>query len=509
MRETHGSWVLLSGERAYKLKKPIVLPFLDYGTAERRREMCEEEVRLNRRLAEEIYLGVRGIAIGDGGAELVSPDDERAVDYVVEMRRYDEDATLAAHVAAGTVTRDEVSSLARLLARWHERAARLPGTAKPWLTVARRMLENSHELLALIDRPWLATRVLAVERSSHAYAVAHARLLDRRAREGWIRECHGDLRSEHVVLERGRQEIVDCIEFDRDLRELDVADDLAFLVMDLVRQGAEDLAEVLVGAYRDAGGDPGDDTLIAFYGVQRALVRAKVALLRARQHAEESPKHRREQASADELVTLAEHLAWRARLPLVIVVCGAPATGKSHLAALLAEASRLAHLSSDVTRKQLAGLDAHERAPAGSYTPESSRQTYAELARRTSAEVAARGGAIVDATFRRRADREAFATASASAAPTLFVECRAPLHVTMERARQRSSGPQRSASDATPAVVRRESSSWDPLDEVPPDAHVVVRTDRAVEAVAAELVTLLDERLGPLTERGREPETPA
>jgi len=294
--------------------------------------------------------------------------------------------------------------------------------------------------------------------------------------------------------------VVDCIEFDRRLRELDVADDLAFLVMDLVASGGERFARVLVRAYREAGGEPGEDRLIAFYASYRALVRAKVALLRAAQHLASSGRRGHESAAARDLLALAERFAWHARLPLVIVICGVPAAGKSRLAAALAELSHLPHLSSDVTRKRLAGLSPGQRAGDAVYRAQFSRLTYAELARRAAKETAACGGAIVDATFRHRADREAFASAFADAAPLLFVECRAPRHVLAERAARRDRQPAR-VSDASLSVVVRESSAWEPLDEVAPEAHLTLRSDRPVTAQLEDLRALLDRRMGRLRSR--------
>jgi len=217
------------------------------------------------------------------------------------------------------------------------------------------MTENFHEVLAIVEQRAEVDWVLELERFAHAFVVAHAQLLDVRARRGLVREVHGDLRAEHVLL-NGAPQVVDCVEFDRRLRELDVADEIAFLVMDLVASGGERFARMLVEAYRRAGGDPGPDQLIAFYASYRALVRAKVALLRAVQHPAGGSDQGRESAAARELLALAERFAWRARLPLVIVTCGVPAAGKSHLAAALAELSHLPHLSSDVTRKLLVGV---------------------------------------------------------------------------------------------------------------------------------------------------------
>ena len=507
VRETLVSWVFLAGDRAYKLKKPLVLPFLDYGTRQRRREMCGEEVRLNRRLAPDVYLGVRAVAASADGLVLAAQDDPRAVDYLVEMRRFDEQRTLAAKLERGELKRGEVVALARVLARFHARAPRAAAVGVPVLAVERRMTENFHEVLAIVEQRAEIEWVLALERFAHAFVVAHAQMLNARARRGWVREVHGDLRAEHVLFDETLQ-VIDCIEFDSGLREIDVADDLAFLVMDLTAVGGERFARVLVRAYRDAGGDPGDDRLVAFYAAYRALVRAKVALLRAAQYPAWSSEHGRESAAGRDLLAVAERFAWRARLPLVIVLCGVPAAGKSHLAHALAEVSHLPHLSSDVTRKRLVRIRPQRRAGSTAYSAELNRLTYAELGRRAARATAASGGALVDATFRHRADRDAFFAAFEDAAPLLFVECRAPARVLAQRASQRDRQSQR-VSDASLSVVMRESSAWEPLDELPPEAHVTLRSDRRVEAQLEDLRALLDRRIGQLTRRRSEPLTAA
>src|SRR5665213_391429 len=198
VRETHISWVFLAGDRAYKLKKPLVLPFLDYGTRQRRREMCREEVRLNRRLAPDLYLGVRAVVATADGLALGTEDDPRAVDYLVEMRRFDESCTLAAKLERGELKRDEVVALAQVLAQFHARAPRVAAVGVPVLAVERRMTENFHELLAIVEQRVEIEWVLALERFAHAFVVAHAQMLNARTRRGWVREVHGDLRAEHV-----------------------------------------------------------------------------------------------------------------------------------------------------------------------------------------------------------------------------------------------------------------------------------------------------------------------
>jgi len=491
--ETHVSRVFLVGDRAYKLKKPVVFPFLDAGTPTRRRDLCREEVRLNRRLAPDLYLGVRAIVRTSRGFELAAEDDADGVDFLVEMRRYDEHSTLAARLSRGELDRADVIAVARVLAAFHAGAEQVAAPGPRHVALQRRMLENTHELLSLVDQRDEVDRVLALERFVHAFVVTHAGILQARAQRGLIREGHGDLRAEHVLVDDGVR-IVDCLEFDRSLRDLDVADDLAFLLMDLVARGGARFAQILVRAYREAGGDPGDDALLAFYASQRALVRAKVALLRAGQEPPASAAHGHASAAARELVTLATRLVWQARLPLAIVVCGVPASGKSHLGEQLADVSGLALLSSDFTRKHLAGIAPHQRAGEETYDVAFNHQTYSELGRRAAREIARRGGVIVDATFRHRADRDSFATTFAAAAPVLFVECRAPPSILAQRARRRDRDVAR-VSDASEAVVLRELGSWEPLDEVTANAHITVRTDRRVEDTLDDVVAGLDQRM--------------
>jgi hypothetical protein len=492
LRETHISWVFLAGELAFKLRKAVTFPFLDYGTPERRRHMCEEEVRLGARLAPGLYLGVKAVVAGNGGFALTDPGDPAALEHVVAMRRFDEDRTLAARLEAGQATEGEVRDVARHIAAFHAAAEPAPpgGFGPP--QVASTVSENFTTLMAFADEigdPRLA--------AGHRFAVAflhgrHAELAERVAR-GHVRECHGDLRAEHVVLQDDGVAIFDPVEFDPALRQIDTAADLAFLVMELVESGREDLAEALVDQYRAGGGDDGGDSLLAFYAAYRAWVRAKVACLRASELSA-GDSRARQMEHARSLAALGERLSWRARRPLVLVVCGASATGKTHLSEALSSAGRLAHLSSDRVRKKLAGLPAERRAPLTEYSDEASLRTYGALGARAAA-AADRGGAIVDATFRRRTHRDAFAAEYGSRSPLpVFVECRAPAPVVAERARVRELEP-RHTSDATTEIALRQLHEFEPLDEVEPDRHVMVRTDRDLDAIVDAVEAALDARL--------------
>jgi uncharacterized protein len=493
VRETHISWVFLADERAYKLKKPLVLPFVDYRTAARRRIMCSEEVRLNRRLAPDVYLGVRAIVPDQAGLKLSLEDDPCAIDYVVEMRRYDEQRTLAATLRRGELRRADVTRLARTLAGFHERSEPAAGGEHGARAIELEVARNLEELLELAEFRAERQRIHSLSRFMAAFAGARAETLETRAAAGMTRECHGDLRAEHVVLD-DRLSVVDCVEFDPALRTLDVADDLAFLVMDLTALGGQHFARQLIVDYRGAGGDCGEDSLLAFFAVHRALVRAKVLLLRAGQYPRASAAYGHAGAMARDLLSLAEQFAWRARLPLAIIVCGVPASGKSHLATALALQARLPHISSDLLRKGLAGIAPTARASRERYRSQFSRAVYSELGRRARAEVAQRRGAVIDATFRHREDRDAFAAGFVAAAPMLFVECVAPAEVLARRAAARDQDPSR-VSDATLEIVLREHTSWEPLEEIPAQHHVALRSDRPVERMIADLMALLDERL--------------
>jgi aminoglycoside phosphotransferase family enzyme/predicted kinase len=493
VRETHISWVFLAGERAYKLKKPLVLPFLDYGTPARRREMCAEEVRLNRRLAPHLYLGVRATVRTPSGVALADAEDPRAIDYVVEMLRYDENRTLAATLDRGELRQPDMAEVARTLARFHAGCESADGDEYGARGVEGGVDRNVEELLEVTEIRSERQQIRSLARFMSAFVGARWEELEARAARGLIRECHGDLRAEHVVLDTPVS-VVDCVEFDVTLRTLDVADDLAFLVMDLAALGGERFGARLVDAYRAAGGDSGDDALLAFFAVHRALVRAKVLLVRAAQHPPASAAHGHASAQARDLLGVAERFAWHARLPLAVVICGVPASGKSHLAAALAESARLPHISSDLVRKQLAGIPPTERAGAEHYGDDFSRATYAELGRRAASAVATDGGALVDGTFRRRLDRAAFADAFADAGPLQFIECVAPARVLADRASKRRRDPAR-VSDATLEIVMRERDAWEPLDEVPAQRHLALRTDRPVESILADRLALLNERL--------------
>ncbi|MEK6327837.1 MAG: AAA family ATPase [Actinomycetota bacterium] len=496
LRETHTSWVFLAGDLAYKVKKPVLFPFLDYGTVERRRDMCREEVRLNQRLAPSYYLGVDSIVSRRDGFRLAG-DDPGAVEYTVRMHRVPEERTLDSLATRGALSEAEVDSVATRIAGFHLAAEQAPCQARELARLLEPFEENL-ETLREVGLPALGRdRLLAAERFSAAFLAARREQIAGRVNAGLVRDCHGDLRAEHVIVD-GAVEVYDCIEFNPSLRLIDVGADLAFLVMDLARLGQEALASRLVSSYREAGGDPGDDSLLYFYAAYRAWVRTKVACLRAGELPEGGPGRDHERDEARAMMALGHRLAWRARLPLVIVVCGVAASGKTVLASRLADVSGLPHLSSDVTRKRLAGLAPMQRAAPEHYTEEFTLRTYEELGRLAAEEIDRRGGAIVDATFHRAEPRRAFAAGLGPSRTVLFAKCHAPTRMLLQRGRTRAASGE-SVSDADSGIAERQLREFEPLDEVAAESRTTISTDRSIEEEVVEVEELANRRLARAT----------
>ena len=485
VHETHASWVFVAGDRAYKVKKPVALGFLDYSTLERRHRACREEVRVNQALASDLYLGVRAIVKTRRGFRL-APDGARgAVEYAVEMRSFREEDTFAGLIAAGSLTGARVVAVAHLLADFHRSAAMVTDWGPDRVLAGWR---GNLEELRRMSNP-AGWRLDVAAGFGESFVKAHAPELRRRALLGLARDGHGDLRCEHV-LAVGAVRIVDRIEFDPAFRHTDIACDLAFLAMDLEAFGQRWAAEELIGAYRRNGLDLGSEALLAFYGAHRAFVRAKVALIAAGEH--HAGGARAEQlARAEAMWALGERLCWRAREPLALILCGPAASGKSTLAQELSRRSGFEVLSSDAIRKLGAGLAVSERAGSELYDPAVSRATYERLGLDAKAKLESGRAVIVDATCRLRSDRaRLFEPVSQSRAPFLAVRCSIPLAVALERAHRRMQA--RHVSDATPEIVAEQFRSFEELEELPAAAVYECDTQRPLGAQVDEVAHALD-----------------
>ncbi len=465
--ETHSGAVFFAGDRAFKLKKPVSFGFLDFSTLEARRRACEQELELNRRLAPDVYLDTAALVGSDGTAS----------EHFVVMRRLPADRRLSALVEAGAPVDDHLRALAHLLAAFHSRAAR-SAAIDGWAgrdAVLRRWEANAVEMAGLpggVFQPGAAERVLFLARR---YLAGRERLFSARLDAGRACDGHGDLLAEDIFCLDDGPRVLDCIDFDDRLRYGDVLYDVAFLAMDLERLGRPDLSRRFLGLYREFSGDSWPASLAHHYVAYRAQVRALVAGIRLVQADGASPE-----AARHLLALSAAHLELgRVRL---VVVGGLPGTGKSTLAAQLAEALGAATIRSDEVRKQMMGIDPStpRRAPLdhGLYEPEVTATTYAELVRRAGVCLSNGVSAVVDATFSDRRWREEMRTLAAEAVADLDeLHCVAPLDLVESRiaARLASGGD---ASDATPAVARQFAAA-----EAPWPTAAPIDTSGPIESV--------------------------
>jgi aminoglycoside phosphotransferase family enzyme/predicted kinase len=498
--QTHISHVFLAGPWVYKLKKPVTLSFLDFGSIEKRRHFCEEEVRLNRRLAPGVYLGVLPVTVEQDGRIRLGGEG-RVVDHVVWMRRLPASRLLPALLDARAARDEHMDALAERLVAFHAAAAsgsdvsahaapeRLAATWESVLTDTARFVGR---FVAAEDREILAD-------FGPRFVRTHETLLRARQQSGRIREGHGDLHAEHVcfIEEPANDEqppplpagvyVFDCIEFSRPLRCTDVAAEVAFLCMDLERRGHTDLAQRFAATYAAQAGDGDLLRLLPFYACARACVRGKVEGIKADEDDVEPSE--RDAAAARARVFFAHALrrAWQTAAPAIVACAGLSGSGKSTLASLLAEATGFTLLSSDVIRTRRADAAATDIGPygAGRYTAESRAATYAALVAEAGALLAGGQGVIVDATWMRRADRDRLAAeARAQRRSLVYVECRADEAVTRERLEARARTP--SLSDARWDTYLEQRAAWEPFRE----DEACVRVDTGCTPAAARAAAL-------------------
>jgi aminoglycoside phosphotransferase family enzyme/predicted kinase len=500
LRSTHISHVFLTDDTVWKVKRPVRLPFLDFSTLEQRRHFCEEELRLNRRLAPEVYQEVVPIVRTSAGHAVVDPglaSGGPVVDFAVKMRRLDDQASAASLLARGALTPAHLGQLARRLATFYQDAPTAPALGS-LAAVTRNVEENLAELGAFVPQVLPADAFEAAAAAQRRDLERHAPRLQQRCAAGRIRDGHGDLRLEHVYYPAdGQVVVIDAVEFSQRFRAADVGLDVAFLAMELDAAGRGDLASYFVYRFARESNDFGFYPLLDFYIGYRALVRAKVACLVAADPATSADKAERKRQEGQRLLALARaHAQRQGQRPVVIAVGGLTGAGKSTLAEGLARAGVGPVISSDATRKHLAGLAPTTRGPASIYTAEFTEKTYAALAARAAQVVDSGRNVILDATFRTAAERaRARELAAAHDCHFLFVEATCDLATMQARLRQRAQQP--SESDADEAVLSRMRTDYRPAEELRPEERFVAHTDRdqptLIAAISSRLLSLRQE----------------
>ncbi len=464
--ETHISWVLLAGHYAYKIKKAVDLEFLDFTALSARQFYCTEELRINRRMAPEIYLEV--VAIG-GSPAAPALDREPAIEYAVKMRRFPAGQLLDKLLPKGLVTPQHIDALARTLAAFHRALPpALPntpyGTPESIRSAASQNFDQM-EGLAVGDAQ-LRGELAAARRATEAeYAAREGDFAARRA-HGFVRECHGDLHLGNVALIRGQPVPFDGIEFSADLRWEDVMSETAFLAMDLLRHGEPALAFRFLNGYLEAGGDYAGLSTLPFYLGYRAMVRAKISAIRASQPGLAKRAQARQLAACREYIALAGHCL-EARRPALVITHGLPGSGKTTFAQAALERLGAIRIRSDVERKRLFGLDplANSRVSADIYSQDATRRTYARLHELARIGLAAGFPVIVDAAFLRRGERAQFhRLANAMHVPFAIASLHAPDAVMQARIAQRQAEA-RDASEADADVLLLLQRVQEPLSE--------------------------------------------
>jgi len=487
--ETHISDVLLTGEYAYKLKKPLDLGFLDFSTLEKRRLYCEEELRLNRRLAPDLYLEVVPLT-GRPAVPRIGGEGE-PFEYAVKMRQFDQAGILERVLARGELTAAHADEAAELVARFH---AALPPASNdnPYGSAESIMsptLQNFDQLLPLVQTEQDRAALISLRGWTQEQHGALHVLFEQRRRTGFVRECHGDLHLGNMVLIDGRVRVFDCIEFSPLLRWIDVINETAFLTMDLIQRRRSDLAFRFLNRYLEISGDYEGVRLLRYYMVYRALVRAKVAMIRAAQD-DIDP------ASAPALRTkCSAHLALAKQLvdesdPALVILHGLSGSGKTRVSQIVLEAANAIRIRSDIERKRLYGLAAAERTGSavgqGIYTASAGAATYDRLAELAARVLEAQFPVLVDATFLLRAQRQRFsAIAKQLGVPFIILHTEASEAELRRRIKRRATEAS-DASEATDAVLNRQLGQQEPLDTGELSSVWTIDTQRMSERDTAE-----------------------
>jgi aminoglycoside phosphotransferase family enzyme/predicted kinase len=462
--------VLLAGDYAYKIKKPVDFGFLDFSTLDKRRHFCDEELRLNRRFAESLYVDV--VPITRVGATARVGGDGKPIEWAVRMRRFPSEMQLDRRLDAGKLEPSELRDFGATLAQVH---AALPtaaadsrfGTADAVLGPVR---ENFLQIRASQFASVRADLVDQLEVWSTAKHAQIATAIERRRRDGFVRECHGDLHLSNLVRLDDGIHAFDCIEFNDALRWLDLISDAAFLVMDCCVRDRADLGYAFLDRYLEQSGDYAGGALLEFYLVYRSMVRAKVAALQA-QRIDDADLLRRFDAHVD----FARNRAFVRRAGIVLM-CGVSGSGKSWIAERLVLRLPGVRIRSDVERKRLASLPPQARSDSGIdsglYAAERSNALYQYLLHCAEALVAGGERAIVDATFLTAARRASFIDAAARrGVACVIVYCVAPRDVLVERIERRNL-ERHDPSEATVEVLDAQLSNY----EAPSDSEATVVT---------------------------------
>lgn len=484
--ETHISWVILTGDYAYKIKKPMDFGFLDFSTLERRQHFCNEELRLNSRLAGKLYLEV--LPITGSFNEPVLGGSGEALEYAIRMRQFDQDDLFDVKQEQGTLSAEHLTELAQQTALFHQSLTPVAdgtdlGTPA---AVYAAMQENFDQIRPLLSSPKLAPQLDNLEEWTRTTFERHRDLINQRREEGFVRECHGDLHLANITVFEDEVTVFDGIEFNEPFRWIDVINDLAFLLMDLEARKEPEYANLVLNTYLEYRDDYNALALLPLYKTYRALVRAKIALFTmGNPSLSEAEKAGLAQRYMD-YANLAESYS---EIPnrYLLATCGLSASGKTCVSAALSSQLGLIRLRSDIERKRLHGLQPLEssKSETGSniYTHEATEKTYERLAALASELLGAGLPVIVDAASLKVSERALLAeVAENRGVPFLLLHCEAPQKLRRDWIRTRTGD----ASEATEDLLDAQEAWFEPLtaEEKSHTVHIFTEQEKVADALA-------------------------
>jgi aminoglycoside phosphotransferase family enzyme/predicted kinase len=493
--ETHISWVILAGDFAYKFKKAVNFGFLDFSTLQKRHFYCQEEVRLNRRFAPQLYLDVVGVS--GSLTEPVLDGPGQPLEFAVKMRRFSQDSLLGKLAADRQLLPEHVDEIADLLARIHSTSECAGEDSDFGLAdgIHHWVQENFSQIRKALQPEDLDPELSRLENWCQQEFAARRKHLELRRKNGFIRECHGDLHLGNLALIDGRITPFDCIEFNPQLRWIDVMSEAAFLMMDLLDRGYTGLAYRFLNGYLHRTGDYGGLGILRYYLVYRALVRAKVAALRLAQSAGQTESRIEAQRDFSAYISLAANWAVTPA-PFLLIMHGVSGSGKSWYAAQLTEKLGAIQLRSDIERKRLHGYGVNAKTgsgvQSGIYTPAASERTYTHLAGLAGSVIAGGLPVIVDAAFLKIAERQRFQQLAKSLGVCfgiLHMEADEPtLIARIERRREVGIDP----SEAGVAVLKSQLATQEPL--LPSEMDAVYNIETTVTSSLEALVSRIMEK---------------
>jgi aminoglycoside phosphotransferase family enzyme len=505
--QTHISYLLLTGDFAYKIKKPINFGFLDFSTLERRRHFCQEELRLNQQLSSQLYLAVLPITVSKDSAQyqLVLETDSlgEVVEYAVQMRQFPQDNLFSHLFERGELTDTDMQALGKRVASFHSSAQTGEEIQRFGEVAAVRQVaeDNYAASIPYIGRVQTQTQFDQTRAFTEQFFANYGDWFHRRQIEGKIRECHGDLHLNNVCFYQDQIQVFDCIEFNQAFRNTDTIYDAAFMVMDLEFQGRSDLANVFLNAYLEQTGDYWGAVLLPLYLSMRAYVRAKVNSLALDDPGIPSA----EKQQAQERAAAYYQLAWAYTQPRqgqLVLMSGLSGSGKTTVARQLAQAIEAIHIRSDAVRKHLAGLALDQRGDvagepgSGIYTPEMTRRTYEQLLE-LGIFLAQHGRSVVlDAKYDQQEFRQAaIAQAEAQHIPLKIFHCTAPLEVLRDRLQRREALRLQTRSgdiaDATAELLTAQQKAMEPFTDAEQAYVQTIYTHQDLATQLSEVVSQL------------------